>query len=134
MEVTANAVQTVPVNGNIIFTSTPVKCPCGLVTNREDSGLLTLRGGMRYLVTFGANIAIPEGGTPGPVSMALALDGEAIPTSSVIETPAAVDEYHNVCRMMYVSIPRGCCYTISVKNTSGVAISVQNANLIIERG
>jgi hypothetical protein len=134
MEVTANAIQTVPVNGNVIFTATPVKCPCGLVTNREDSGLLILKGGRRYLVTFGANVSIPTGGTPGPVSLALALNGESIPTSSMIETPAAVEEYHNVCRAMYVSIPEGCCNTLSVKNTSGVPISVQNANLIVERG
>ena len=134
MEVTANAIQTVPVNGNVIFSDTPVKCPCGLVTNREDSGLLTLRGGNRYLVTFGANVAIPEGGTAGPVSLALAINGEAIPSSSMIETPAAVSEYHNVCRAMYIKVPGTCCYTLSVKNTSGVPISVQNANLIVERG
>lgn len=134
MEVTANAVQTVAQNQNVIFTATPVRCPCGMVTNRADSGLLTLRGGARYKCTFGANIAVPAAGTAGEISLSMAIDGESLPTSKMVQTPAAVSEYHNVCRSLYVSIPRGCCYTLSVQNTSNQDIEVQNANLIVERG
>lgn len=134
MEVTANAVQTVGENQNVIFTATPVSCPCGMVTNRADSGLLTLRGGNRYKCTFGANIAVPTTGTAGEISLAMALDGEEIQTSKMIQTPAVTVEYHNVCRSMYVTIPRGCCYTLSVKNTSDQAIEVAQANLVVERG
>lgn len=133
MEVTANAVQTVAQNGNVIFTSTPVGCPCGAITNRSDSGLLTLRGGSRYLCTFGADIAVPANGTAGAISLAMALDGEAIETSKMVATPAAVSEFHNICRAMYVTIPRGCCYTLSVQNTSDQAVDVEHANLIVER-
>lgn len=133
MEVTANALQSVSAGGNIIFTATAVRCPCGLVMNRDDSGLVTLRGGNRYKCTFGANIGIPATGTKGQISVAMAIDGEEIPTSKMIQTPAAVSEFHNVSRSMYVTIPRGCCYTLSVQNTSGVEIEVQNANLIVER-
>lgn len=133
MEVTANAVQTIAAGGHVIFTETPVKCPCGRVTNREDSGLLTLRGGARYKCTFGANIAVPEGGTAGAISLALAIGGEPLPTSQMIQTPAAVSEFANVSRSINICIPQGCCYTLSVQNTSGVPIDVQNANLIIER-
>lgn len=133
MEVTANAVQTVPVNGNVIFTSTPVGCACGAVSNRPDSGLLTLRGGARYLCTFGADIAVPAAGTAKAISLSLALDGEAIDTSKMVQTPAAVSQSHNVCRSMYVTIPRGCCYALSVQNTSDQAVDVEHANLIVER-
>lgn len=133
MEVTANALQTVENGANVVFTATPVSCPCGMVTNRADSGLLTLRGGNRYKVTFGANIGLPATGTPGEISVSMAIDGEAIPTSKMIATPAAVSEYHNVCRSMYITIPRGCCYTLSVQNTSGADVDVVNANLIVER-
>lgn len=133
MEVTANALQTVATGGNVIFTETPVSCPCGMVTNRADSGLLTLRGGARYKCTFGANIGIPADGAAGQISLALAIDGEEIPTSKMIQTPAAVSEFHNVCRAMYITIPRGCCYTLTVQNTSGVTVEVENANLIVER-
>lgn len=133
MEVTANAIQTVAENQNVIFTATPVSCPCGMVTNRSDSGLLTLRGGARYKCTFGANIAVPADGTAGEISLAMAIDGEEIPTSKMVQTPAVVNQFHNVCRAMYVTIPRGCCYTLSVQNTSDQDIYVEHANLIVER-
>lgn len=133
MEVTSNARQTVAVGGNVIFTNTAVKCPCGMVTIREDSGLLTLRGGARYLCTFGANIGLPSDGTPAEISLAMAIDGEEIPTSMMVQTPAAVSQFHNVGRSMYVSIPRGCCYTLSIQNTSNAPIQVEHANLIVER-
>lgn len=59
--------------------------------------------------------------------------GEPIPTSSAIVTPAAVDEYWNIAEALYVTVPKGCCYTIAVENTSDQPINVQNANLIVER-
>lgn len=140
-EYTSNAVQTVGVGQNVLFTDAPIPCTKGYVIHREGSGLFTLRGIVnncngcfaRYKVSFGANIAIPTGGTVEPISLALAIDGEPIPTSSVISTPAAVEEYDNVYASIFITVPRGCCYTIAVENTSPQAISVQNANLIVER-
>lgn len=140
-EYTSNAVQTVGVGQNVLFTDAPIPCTKGYVIHREGSGLLTLRGIVnncngcfaRYKVSFGANIAIPTGGTVESISLALAIDGEPIPTSSVISTPAAVEEYDNVYASIFITVPRGCCYTIAVENTSPQAISVQNANLIVER-
>lgn len=140
-EYTSNAVQTVGAGQNVLFTDAPIPCTKGYVIHREGSGLFTLRGIVnncngcfaRYKVSFGANIAIPTGGTVEPISLALAIDGEPIPTSSVISTPAAVEEYDNVYASIFITVPRGCCYTIAVENTSPQAISVQNANLIVER-
>ena len=39
----------------------------------------------------------------------------------------------NVKASLFVDVPRGCCMTISVQNTSDEAIEIQNANLIITR-
>ena len=98
-EYTANAVQTVAVGQNVLFTDVPIPgCRQGIL-HREGSGIVTLRGQVnncsgfaRYKVSFGANIAIPEGGAAAtPLSLALAIDGEPIPTSSVIVTPAAAE-------------------------------------------
>ena len=58
---------------------------------------------------------------------------EAVPSSSMIVTPAAVANYFNVHSTIFVDVPRGCCSTISVKNITTSAIAVQNANLIVER-
>ena len=140
-EFTSNAIQEVAVGQNILFTETAVPCNRGYVLHREGSGIVTLRGIVnnpcgcfaRYKIFFGGNIAVPEGGTAGPISVALTIDGEPIPTSSAIVTPAAVDEYWNIAEALYVTVPKGCCYTIAVENTSDQPINVQNANLIVER-
>ena len=87
----------------------------------------------RYLVTFGANIAIPEGGTVEPISLGLAINGEVVPDSTVIFTPAAAEEFGNVSRSIYVEVPRGCCESIAIENTGSQAISVQQANILFSR-
>jgi hypothetical protein len=106
--------------------------------HREGSGIVTLRGiteqcRARFKIFFSGNIGIPTGGTVGPISIAIAIDGEAIASSTMISTPAAVEEFNNVASAVYINVPQGCCMTISVRNTSDEAIEVQNANLIIER-
>ncbi len=136
-EYSAVAVQTVPVNQNVLFTETPV-CGGKCIVHREGSGLVTLRGitnqcRARYRVTFGGNIAVPTGGTAGAISLAIALNGEAVPATQMIVTPAADTEFFNVSSSIFVEVPAGCCTQLSVKNTSTQDISVQNANLIVER-
>ena len=138
MEITANAVQTVTENGNVVFTNTSV-AGSSCIVYRQGSGLVTLRGltngqcRARFRVTFGGNVAIPTGGTVGPITVAIAISGEPVQTSEMIVTPAAVNEYFNVYRSMFLDVPRGCCSQVSVENLTGGSILVQNANLTIER-
>lgn len=137
MEVTANALQTVTVNNNVVFTSTAVPgSQC--IMHREGSGLVTLRGltnqcRARFRITFGANIGIPTGGTVEAISAAIAINGESVPTTEMIVTPAAVEEYFNINRALFIDVPSGCCTQISVENTSTQPINAQNASLIVER-
>lgn len=137
MEITANALQTVEANQNVIFTNTVVCGSCSIL-HREDSGLVTLRGitnqcRARFKVTFGGNIALPTGGTVGPISLAIAINGEPIATTTMIETPAAVGEFSNVFTAIFLDVPASCCLQISVRNITDQTIDVQNANLIVER-
>lgn len=138
MEITANAVQTVTENGNVAFTNTSV-AGSSCIVYRQGSGLVTLRGltngqcRARFRVTFGGNVAIPTGGTVGPITVAIGINGEPVQTSEMIVTPAAVNEYFNVYRSMFLDVPRGCCSQVSVENLTGGSILVQNANLTIER-
>jgi hypothetical protein len=143
-----NPIQIVQPNQNVLLMDS-VPCNKGYVIHRNGSGILTLRGVVnnscgcfaRYQVTFNANIAVPEDGTVGPIAIALAIDGEPIQTSRAIVTPAAVDEYFNVTSTAIITVPRGCCYTVSVENDSfgataadpATAINVQNANLTVAR-
>lgn len=137
MEIIANAIQTVLSNQNVYFTDTVTCGNCAMV-HRPGSGLITLKGNTnqsraRYKVTFSGNIAIPTGGTVEPISLALAVDGEAVPATTMIVTPAAVENYFNVFGQIFLDVSKGCCNTISVKNINTQSINVQNANLILER-
>ena len=137
MEIIAVATQTVAENQNVLFTDS-ITCGNCSITHRDGSGLVTLRGTTnqcraRYKVTFGGNIAIPTGGTVEAISLALAIDGEALGSSTMIVTPAAVEEYFNVFGAMFVDVPKDCCLTTSIQNISTQPILVQNANLIVER-
>ena len=138
MELTANALQTVPDRDNVVFTNTAVPGSQCIMYNREGSGLITLRGltnqyRARFKVTFGANIAIPTGESVEAISAAIAINGESVPTTEMIVTPAAVNEFFNINRTVFIDVPSGCCTQISVENTSGQPINFQNANLIVER-
>lgn len=133
MEIIADAVQTVNAEQNVYFTNTVICGNCNII-HRAGSGLVTLRGltdqcRARYRVTFTGNIAVPTGGTVGPIQLAIALNGEAIPATTMIVTPAAVDNYFNVHGDTFIEVPRGCCVSVSIKNTSTIAVNVQNANL-----
>lgn len=135
-EYTAVALQTVAAGQNVLFFETSVCCTRGNVQHREGSGVFRLRGSQgraRYRVSFGANIAVPTGGTVEAISLALALEGEPLASATAIVTPAAVEEFFNVYVSVFVDVPCGCCTTVSVENISTQAINVQNANLIVER-
>lgn len=137
MEITANAVQTVAANQNVIFTETAV-CGSNSIIHREGSGLVTLRGltnqcRARFRVFFSGNIAIPTGGTVAPISLAISVNGESVGPTTITQTPAAVNQYNNVASAIYLDVPCGCCSQIAVTNISTQAIEVQNANLIVER-
>jgi hypothetical protein len=132
--------QEVLANENVLLQDS-IPCNRGYVMHRNDSGILTLRGIVnnpcarfaRYFVEFNGNIALPEGGTPGEISMALAIDGEALQTPKARVTPTAVEAFFNVTSVAFITVPAGCCLTISVENTSGVPITVANANLVVNR-
>lgn len=137
MEIIANALQTVQANQNVYFTDTIVGGG-STFSHRDNSGLVTMRGNTcqcraRYRVTFGGNIALPEGGTAGPISLAIAIDGEAVPSSTMTVTPTVVESFFNVFASVFIDVPKGCCMTVSVQNISTVPVDVMNANLIAER-
>lgn len=145
-EYLANVEQAVDLNNPILF-SASIPCTRGYIYHEDETGIFTLRGitnncFARYQVTFNGNIAIPEGGTVTPIAVAIAVNGEPRPTSRAIFTPAAVEEYGNVTATAIVTVPKGCCFSLSVRAVSGVTdvadtpaptINVINSNLVINR-
>lgn len=147
-EYSANAVQTVPVGGSVIFTESPVPCNRGLVYHREDTGIFRLankffrqnvcncwRRNTNYEVAFHANIAIPEGETAPAdgIQLAIAIDGDTDPSSTMISDVTVVETFDNVGADIIVTVPCMCsCSSVSVRNTSTIPILVQNANIIFD--
>ena len=138
-------VQTVAEDSNIVFLDGDRCCKKGYITHRSGAGMFRLKGATNgckavYRVTFNANIAVAEGGVVGPISVALQEDGETLTNAVAFVTPAAVGvpatlaNFFNVSLTTFITIPCGCCVTVSVENTSDTtAIDVTNANLIISR-
>lgn len=145
-EYLANAEQAVGLNAPIIFTAS-IPCTRGYIYHEDETGIFILRGitnncFARYQVTFNGNISIPTGGTVGPIAVAIAVNGEPRTTSRAIFTPAAVDEYGNVTSTAIITVPRGCCFSLSVEAVDGTTvvgdtpspqINVINSNLTINR-
>ena len=146
-EYLANAVQTVELNQPVIFTAS-IPCTKGYVYHEDETGIFTLKGVTnncfaRYQIVFNGNIALPADATDVvPIAVAITVSGESRPTSRAIFTPAAVDEYGNVTSTAIITVPRGCCFNMSVRAVSGItdgattpapAINVINANLVINR-
>ena len=149
-EYLANAVQAVAINEPVLFTAS-IPCTKGYVYHEDGTGIFILRGIVnnacasfaRYQVTYNGNIALPEDATDVvPIALAIAVNGEPRQTSRAIITPAAVDEYGNVTCTAIITVPRGCCFSLSVRAVAGTndptttpapVINVQNSNLVINR-
>lgn len=136
--------------GAAALLETAIGCNRGLVLHRPGSGILTLRGRVnnpcaqfaRYRVAYDGNIAIPEGGTAAEIQLAIAIDGEVVPTSIAAATPTVADAYWNVSGFAIIDVPVGCCYTISVENASvsatpattpAPALNLRNLNVEVTR-
>ena len=145
-EFSNDVLQTVNPGESIVFTNSPVPCTEGLVRHRDDTGSFLIAGKVKrckccgqcpktanYIVDFGANIAIPTGGTVGEIDLAIVLDGSTIPTTQMSVTPSAVEEFWNVSDATIAQIWAGCCETLSVRNVSDQPILVRNANIIFSR-
>lgn len=147
-EYLANAAQNVALNAPVVFAAS-IPCTRGYVYHEDGTGVFTLRGITNgqcfatYQVTFNGNIAVPTGGTAGPIAVAITVSGEPRLTSRAIFTPAAVDEYGNVTSTAIIKVPRGCCFNVAVESVTAVdddlaatpapVITVQNANLVVAR-
>ena len=111
-EYSNSAIVSVAAGQNVPLTETSVNSkPC--IVHREGAGIVTLRGLTNqnralFRVSFGGNIAIPTG-------------------------VAAVGNYFNIYVSAQVCVPKGCCLTVAMENTSTQAVNFANSNLTVER-
>lgn len=145
-EYSYNAVQLVSLNQPLIFNAS-IPCNRGCVWHDDETGNFILKGATpncfaRYQINYGGNIAVPEGGAVTPIAVAISVNGDTRPTSRAIFTPAAVDTYGNVTSTAIITVPRGCCFNVSVRYVAAdedpatvptPVIEAQNSNLTIVR-
>ena len=144
-EYLANSTQEITLNSPVLFTAS-IPCTKGYIYHEDETGIFNLRGitnncFARYQVVYNGNIAIPEGGAITAIALSISVNGETRPTSEAIFTPQAVSEYGNVTSTAIITVPRGCCFSLSVRyvdatdaaTTPTPAIEVANSNLVITR-
>ena len=107
----------VALNGTIPFNSVSIPCNKGNVVPVVP-GVLNLNGNTsnrfaRYEVTLKGNIKIPECGAVTPIALCITLNGVVIPESVAIVTPAAAEDYWHVNTSASITVPCGCCLTVS---------------------
>lgn len=125
--------QEIEAGENAQFTVFRIRSPWAALS--AGAGLVSLkhfvRGcATRYRISFNGNIAVPEGGTPGPISMAISVNGETLGNTAAIVTPTAAEAYFNVHGE--TKLDAVCCVTVGLRNTSDQAILLQNAELMID--
>ena len=113
----------VALNGTIPFDIVSIPCNRGCVVPLA-TGILTLKGGntngfARYEVDLQANVSIPTGGAITPIAVAITLNGVAVPDSVAIVTPAAVGDEWHINTSTTVTVPNGCCVSVSAEYVDG---------------
>lgn len=130
----------VALNNTIPFSSVSIPCNTGNVIPLAV-GILTLKGNTcnkfaRYDVRVQGNIQIPEGGDVTPIAIGIAINGAVIPESVAIVTPAAAEEYWHVNTSVTITVPCGCCASVSavyVDGTEDDATVVPTPSITVRR-
>lgn len=131
----------VALNGTIPFNVVSIPCNKGCVTP-VATGVLTLQGSnanrfARYEVDLQANVAVPTGGAVTPLALAITLNGAIIPDSVAIVTPAAVEDVWHINTSTTVTVPCGCCLSVSaayVDATEDDAAVTPTPSIFVRRG
>ena len=131
----------VALNGTIPFNVVSIPCNTGNVIPIVE-GVLNLKGNTpnkfaRYDVTVQANVQIPTGGAVTPIAIGIAVNGVVVPESVAIITPAAVEEYEHINVSIPVTVPCGCCLSVSgvyVDGTEDDPATTPTPSVQIRRG
>ena len=132
--------QNVALNGTIPFDIVSIPCNTGNVIP-ITTGVLTLRGRTsnkfaRYIVRVQGNVAIPEGGAVTPAAIGITVNGNVVPESVAIITPAAVGEFWHISTSIPITVPCGCCVSVSavyVDATEDDATTTPTPSVLVRR-
>ena len=131
-----STIQQVAAGQNAVLDVDVIKSRC--VSHRTGSGLICVDNSgcdckpARYKVFVKANISIPTGGTVGPISLGIALNGEVVQSSIATVTPAAVGDEFSVSTEEIINAGK-CPVNIAVRNPNTETIQISDLTVIVER-
>lgn len=131
-----STIQQVAAGQNAVLDVDVIKSRC--VSHRTGSGLICVDNSgcdckpARYKVFVKANISIPTGGTVGPISLGIALNGEIVQSSIATVTPAATGDEFSVATEEIVNAGK-CPVNIAVRNPNTQTIQISDLVVIVER-
>lgn len=131
-----STIQQVAAGQNAVLDTDVIRSRC--VSHRTGSGLICVDNSgcdckpARYKVFVKANISIPTGGTVGPISLGIALNGEIVQSSIATVTPAATGDEFSVATEEIVNAGK-CPVNIAVRNPNTQTIQISDLVVIVER-
>ena len=131
-----STIQQVAAGQNAVLDNDVIRSRC--VSHRTGSGLICVDNSgcdckpARYKVFVKANISIPTGGTVGPISLGIALNGEIVQSSIATVTPAATGDEFSVATEEIINAGK-CPVNIAVRNPNIQTIQVSDLVVIVER-
>ena len=145
-----SGIQTVQPGAFVVFDTTIVPCEMGLIQHSDGTPIFSVSGWRNsngtsgccccnqnkptlYSAELDMNVALSEGATVAPITVAIAVDGVSLPISEMDSTPAAAGEYNHVGRKISLPILRNCCQTVAVQNTSAQPIDVKYPIITLTR-
>ena len=124
IELSNTSEQTLTPGQSLTFDTVILKTGCA-EAHRTNSGIVTLRADCAiYEVHFAANVS---GTAAGPVQLSIALDGEPLPETTMINTVGTAGNLDNVATATLIRTGCGCCGRVNVTNT-GTSDVVVGAN------
>jgi hypothetical protein len=137
MELITTQVQTVEPNSSVLYQAATSSGNQSILW-RIGSGIITLRGlgpqnRARFRISAHLNVALSADAAKDPIEVAFAVNGEAIGTTRMVSTPAAVGEFNSIGTSSFIDVASGCCTEITLKNIGTTDIDVENVTVTVER-
>lgn len=121
IELSNTTAQTIQPGQSLTFDTVILRSGCG-EAHRKGSGIVTLRASCAtYEAHFAANVT---GTATGPVQLAIALDGEPLPETTMITSVGTAGDLDNAATATLVRTGCGCCSRLSIVNNGTVPVTV----------
>ena len=120
IQLTNTGEQTLQPGQSATFDTVVLKTGCS-ETHRLNSGLVRVKGGGCYEVSFSANIT---GTAAGPVQLSIELDGEPMPETTIVNSIGTAGDLENAATSTIFRTCCGCCARLTVANTGTSVVTV----------